>query len=194
MDGCYKTWVIALLLLGVCGSALAEDSPEARADEIIRLLREGKFRQISTSYFHYPPDYSPTELAKEQAAVCHFLEHLFQEIGSVQTVNHSDLPAAELIDLGVSAGYVPYWSAHPELNRIQVIRYEAQVENDGKVFFSMAFVRPKDQWEVRAFTFGLLTSRPGAVQRINELASKLYPLGSPQPTRAPDHAGITVRP
>ena len=163
-----------------CSSACADTSSIARADQFVAALQRNTFKEAA-ELFHYPQSYTGDELSRERSGITGFLTALLAEIGEIDTVSRVPPPAGQFLSLGESAGDIPYWSSHPELSKVENVVYRVNVKRDGEVYFVVSLIRPAFAWEVRSLTFELSASRPGAVERMSQIARKLAP--APQPVQ-----------
>ena len=170
------TLLVAPLL--ACSFAYADNSTSSRGDQLVAELRQNNFDEAA-KLFHYPPSYTADELSSERASVAGFLRTLFAEVGDIATISRVPPPPGRFLTLGESAGDLPYWSSHPELSKTENVTYRAEVKRDGEVYLVVSFIRPMFAWEVRTITFELSASRPGAAERMAELARKLAPAVKP---------------
>jgi hypothetical protein len=168
---------LAAVLFG-CSAAYADTSTIVRADQFVAALQRNSFEEAAR-LFHYPPSYTGEELSRERSGITGFLRTLLAEIGDIDTISRVPLPAGEFLTLGESAGDIPYWSSHPELSKVENVVYRANVKRDGEVYFVVSLIRPVFAWEVRSFTLHLSASRPGAAERMSQLARKLAPPTKP---------------
>ncbi len=163
---------LAAVLLCVAGVARADNSFVTRADQFIRLFRQRQFRECS-NHFHYPPTYTPVQLANDSTSVAHSLEVIFQELGDIGAATRGAKLTGTYLDLEVGGGDIPYWSSHPELSRVQEVIYAAQTSNEGRVLLAVHLIQFQRKWRLRSFVLLIPASRPGAQQFISELGRKM---------------------
>jgi len=123
--------------------------------------------------FHYPPTYTPAELAADRAAISSHLKAFIGQIGELKEISRIRAPAGTWWSIGFGGGDIPYWSSHPSLSRISTLNYEAMTTRGSKEFFSISFVRASSVWEIRTFTYQIATSNADAAERMIQFKNRL---------------------
>jgi hypothetical protein len=152
---------------------LAQLGAKWKAQRVVESFADGRFVD-TVDAFHYPPNYSPEQLAKERASLKAMLTSLASELGAVSQIDES-LPDGVTYEFWLGAGDISYWQAHPELMRNLNFKFQADTQSLGRVWFAVSLALVNGSWEVRTFGVQLLASRPGALDKIEEMFRKYAP-------------------
>jgi len=162
--------IIAIFQLKV---ANADSSLIEVSGEFISSLKNHGY-QKSAQFFHYPENYTSSELITDKTAISTKLGLLFQEIGEIQSITLSSFPNEKYLEIGLGGGNVAYWSSHPELSQNIQLVYRVQTQRIVEALFVIYFVQINGNWEIRSFHYAIPASRPDAMQLVEDLTKTLY--------------------
>ena len=180
MKGIDIGWRIAAValvatILASCraGEFDPESVPEAQemANRAVDLLCEGDYEAVA-ELLHYPPSYTPEQLATDKADVRVGLELLAGEVGLCTAPEPQNQPV-EFYQVGVSGGDVPYWQSLPNGGLDQSYRYKVRYGKLGDGIVQVTLVEESGKWAVRSVDLGLETAREGAREIMLDLGEKL---------------------
>jgi hypothetical protein len=172
-----RVFLVAVAFAGFATRVFADASVTSQADQFMVTLQQGHFAD-AVKAFHYPETYTEAALSADRAGLEGALERLFTEIGPIQTLARIAPPQGDFLSVALGGGNVPYWAAHPELNRGETLTYRAHVKVDGDVYFVVTLIRPAFGWEIRGVALNIPSSRPGAAARLAQLSQKVFQLDS----------------
>ncbi|MDR2239806.1 MAG: hypothetical protein LBE33_05125 [Zoogloeaceae bacterium] len=156
------------------GSDHTEAPVVEHGNRLMQMLAQGRFKECAEA-FHYPHEYSPTELEDDKGAIAYSLTHLIEEIGGIENIQHKLSADDGMLAFDFGGGSFEYWTEHPKPVRTVTVNYEAKSGRDGLVYFHLTYVQFNSQWQVRGFRFQLPAARMGAKERMIQIASQIQP-------------------
>lgn len=133
--------------------------------QCLKLLQSGRFEQLARQY-HVPDEMSPAAVTGERRQLVKTLSRLTQGFGVPEQPELTDQPVA-VYQLAVQGLDHTYWASH---DRYEPVVYRTRFSREGDGLVAFLVVVYGQRLQLRAVSFALPKDRPGAEERIRQLA------------------------
>lgn len=177
----YKFLIALLLTTLVSASSCFSSDQKAPypVEEGIKAIQSQDFNGAS-KLFHYPKQYTESELLKDRASVAEDLRTLINSFGPIT----SFAPATSVpnfYECAVGGGTIPYWKDHPKST---YFIFTAEFGKAGKGFVKVLLATIDNETAIRSVAFGLPVDRPDSEALVKNAMEDLIKRNAPKTKRA----------